>query len=78
MPRDNQVYTYSGDCNWAKFYLIQKEPNIYAIQVFHREANKRGRYGRYLRITDSENGHVVTSDGNDSDKDSWWTISKCI
>lgn len=78
LPRDNKVYAYNGDCNWAKFYLVQKEPNVYAIQVFHREANKRGKYGRYLRVINSDDRYTITSDGNDADKDSWWTISKCI
>lgn len=78
LPRDKNVYLGAPDCNWAKFYIVENSNNTYMFQVFHRECDDNGNYGRYLCMkprTDGSEYFDIMSNGSESDNCSRWLLS---
>jgi len=77
LPRNSKAYFGAPDCNWSKFYLIGKGNNVYMFQVFHRETDENGNYGRYLcmRPDNIDNTkYRICADGSADEECSHWTI----
>jgi hypothetical protein len=78
LPRNKNVYLGAPDCNWAKFYIIEKSNNTYMFQVFHRECDDDGNYGRYLCMkpqNDEGDEFSIMSNGSESDNCSLWVLA---
>lgn len=70
LPQSNSIYIGAPDCNWSKFY-VNKVRDGYTFQCYHRECNRNGGYGRFLRMIE-ENFNVI-SDGT-LDDDIVWNV----
>lgn len=82
LPGNKNVYLGAPDCNWAKFYIVEKSNNTYMFQVFHRECDDNGNYGRYLcmkpqnKESNVESSEFnIMSNGSESDNSSWWVLT---
>lgn len=70
IPRTNDVYIGSPDCNWAKFYVV-KNKNNYMFRCYCDETNNIGKYGKYLCMHSDD---IVYFDGSNDEPNSLWNI----
>lgn len=73
-PRNPEVYVGAPNCDWAKFYMIDKGNNTFMFQVFHKESDDDGNFGRYLCMREINDELKIMSNGKESEACSCWKI----
>ena len=74
LPKCSEVYAGAPDCDWAKFYIVKKN-NQYLFQIFHKESDQNGNYGKFLCMKNENDKYIICCDGCCNGDNTKWSLN---